>query len=45
MITSQSTRTESASDRAEAYRPQGSILNAGVRPPATGDYKAWTPGG
>ena len=29
---------------AEAYRPQGSLLKAGVRPPATGDYKAWTPG-
>ncbi len=30
---------------AEAYRPQGSILNSGVRPAATGDYKPWTPGG
>lgn len=30
---------------AEAYRPQGSLLNAGVRPAATGDYKPWTPGG
>ena len=27
----------------EAYRPQGSLWNAGVRPPATGDYKAWRP--
>lgn len=28
----------------QAYRPQGSILRAGRRPPATGDYQAWTPG-
>lgn len=27
-----------------AYRPAGSIAKGGVRPPATGDYKAWTPG-
>ncbi len=27
----------------EAYRPQGSILAKGVRPKATGDYKAWKP--
>lgn len=27
-----------------AYRPPGSTLRAGERPPATGDYKAWTPG-
>lgn len=26
-----------------AYRPQGSILRAGQRPAATGDYQAWTP--
>jgi NADH:ubiquinone oxidoreductase subunit len=26
-----------------AYRPTGSTLLAGSRPPATGDYKAWTP--
>jgi NADH:ubiquinone oxidoreductase subunit len=26
-----------------AYRPSGSVLRAGVRPPATGDYNAWTP--
>jgi NADH:ubiquinone oxidoreductase subunit len=27
-----------------AYRPPGSTLNAGHRPQATGDYKAWVPG-
>jgi NADH:ubiquinone oxidoreductase subunit len=27
----------------EAYRPPGSILNRGVRPKATGDYKPWRP--
>ncbi len=27
----------------QAWRPQGSILNAAVRPKATGDYKAWKP--
>ena len=27
----------------EAYRPSGSILAAGRRPKATGDYKAWKP--
>jgi NADH:ubiquinone oxidoreductase subunit len=26
-----------------AYRPQGSILAAGQRPRATGDYQAWKP--
>jgi NADH:ubiquinone oxidoreductase subunit len=26
-----------------AYRPPGSILGAGARPKATGDYQAWTP--
>ncbi|MEM7621176.1 MAG: NADH:ubiquinone oxidoreductase subunit NDUFA12 [Pseudomonadota bacterium] len=26
-----------------AYRPPGSTLHAGERPPATGDYKPWTP--
>ena len=26
-----------------AYRPPGSTLSANRRPPATGDYKAWTP--
>lgn len=26
-----------------AYRPPGSILAAGTRPPATGDYKPWKP--
>ncbi len=26
-----------------AYRPQGSALNTGKRPAATGDYEAWTP--
>jgi NADH:ubiquinone oxidoreductase subunit len=29
----------------EAWRPPGSTLAAGVRPPATGDYEAWTPEG
>jgi NADH:ubiquinone oxidoreductase subunit len=29
---------------ARAYRPKGSMLAEGRRPPATGDYKAWTPG-
>lgn len=27
----------------EAYRPEGSILGAGQRPRATGDYKPWRP--
>jgi NADH:ubiquinone oxidoreductase subunit len=27
-----------------AYRPQGSTLREAARPPATGDYKAWSPG-
>jgi NADH:ubiquinone oxidoreductase subunit len=26
-----------------AYRPQGSLAETGVRPPATGDYQAWKP--
>jgi NADH:ubiquinone oxidoreductase subunit len=29
---------------AQAYRPAGSHSMGGVRPAATGDYKAWTPG-
>ncbi|MFC7400246.1 NADH:ubiquinone oxidoreductase subunit NDUFA12 [Chelatococcus sp. GCM10030263] len=28
---------------AEAYRPSGSTLASGQRPPATGDYSPWTP--
>ena len=28
-----------------AYRPTGSTLRAGARPPATGDYQAWRPHG
>lgn len=28
-----------------AWRPEGSTLRSGERPAATGDYKAWTPGG
>jgi NADH:ubiquinone oxidoreductase subunit len=28
-----------------AYRPQGSTLSYGERPPATGDYVAWSPDG
>ena len=27
----------------DAYRPDGSLLAAGKRPPATGDYQAWRP--
>lgn len=27
-----------------AYRPPGSTLASGKRPPATGDYEAWSPG-
>ena len=27
-----------------AYRPSGLVLAEGRRPPATGDYKPWTPG-
>ncbi len=27
-----------------AYRPRGSTLSTGHRPPATGDYDAWSPG-
>jgi NADH:ubiquinone oxidoreductase subunit len=26
-----------------ALRPQGSLARSGERPPATGDYEAWTP--
>ena len=26
-----------------AYRPQGHTLRCGTRPPATGDYEAWSP--
>ncbi|GGC56990.1 NADH:ubiquinone oxidoreductase subunit NDUFA12 [Chelatococcus reniformis] len=26
-----------------AYRPKGSLLASGERPPATGDYEAWSP--
>ncbi len=29
---------------AQAYRPAGSLYKGGVRQPASGDYKAWTPG-
>ncbi|MCH8240277.1 MAG: NADH:ubiquinone oxidoreductase subunit NDUFA12, partial [Proteobacteria bacterium] len=27
----------------DAYRPRGSTLVAGGRPPATGDYEPWRP--
>lgn len=27
----------------QAYRPEGSTLASGRRPPATGDYQPWTP--
>ncbi|MDB5438996.1 MAG: NADH:ubiquinone oxidoreductase subunit [Caulobacteraceae bacterium] len=27
----------------EAWRPQGAISESGQRPPATGDYQAWSP--
>jgi NADH:ubiquinone oxidoreductase subunit len=30
---------------AAAYRPVGSTLGSGRRPPATGDYEAWAPAG
>ncbi|MDB5592679.1 MAG: NADH:ubiquinone oxidoreductase 17 [Enterovirga sp.] len=30
---------------AQAYRPQGSTRASGRRPPATGDYVAWSPDG
>jgi NADH:ubiquinone oxidoreductase subunit len=26
-----------------AFRPQGSLARSGERPPATGDYQAWSP--
>jgi len=29
----------------QAWRPPGSTLGANARPPATGDYEAWTPEG
>ena len=29
----------------QAWRPPGSLLAANTRPPATGDYEAWTPEG
>ncbi len=35
---------ENLTGTAMAYRPQGSALTAAKRPPATGDYAAWTPG-
>jgi NADH:ubiquinone oxidoreductase subunit len=28
----------------DAWRPSGSALGPGARPPATGDYQPWTPG-
>jgi NADH:ubiquinone oxidoreductase subunit len=28
---------------ANAYRPEGSVLRSGERPPATGDYEPWNP--
>ena len=28
----------------DAWRPPGSLYRSGQRPPATGDYEAWTPG-
>lgn len=28
---------------AQAYRPPGSLLDRGARPPATGDYEPWRP--
>ncbi|NLI26608.1 MAG: NADH-quinone oxidoreductase subunit D [Acetobacter sp.] len=27
----------------QAWRPQGSLLRTGKRPPATGDYDSWSP--
>ena len=29
---------------AQVWRPEGSLYSTGKRPPATGDYEAWTPG-
>jgi len=35
--------TPNRTGTAEAYRPSGSLLEAGRRPHATGDYEAWRP--
>ena len=35
---------ENLSGSAAAYHPRGSLVEAGQRPPATGDYEAWRPG-
>ena len=32
-----------ATGTANAYRPEGSVLRSGERPPATGDYEPWNP--
>ena len=32
-----------ATGTCEAYRPDGSILSQGVRPPVSGDYRPWRP--
>jgi NADH:ubiquinone oxidoreductase subunit len=34
---------ENKTGTAQAYRPQGSMLNPGQRPAVTGDYDAWSP--
>lgn len=35
--------TANLTGTAEAYRPDGSLLNKGERPRVTGDYDAWSP--
>ncbi len=39
----QQTHVQNMTGTPAAYRPQGSVLSANERPPATGDYKAWRP--
>jgi len=36
---------ENLTGTAQAYRPPGSILSTGQRPPTGGDYEAWRPEG
>jgi NADH:ubiquinone oxidoreductase subunit len=35
--------TPNATGTDAAWRPQGALASGGHRPPATGDYRAWTP--
>ena len=39
----QKTHQSNQTGTAHAYRPDGSTLASGQRPPATGDYEAWQP--